>query len=75
MTKESGSAMFRYLIDVWFDRPGILFNTSTRTKKEKTITMLELERLELIRKLEEERKVKNFSRTESAIEELSLRAL
>ena len=67
--------MFRYWIDVGFDRLGTLFIKSTREKKENVISVSELERLELVRKLKEANKVKKYSRTESTIEYLSFRAL
>ena len=75
MTKEPGTIVFRYLIDVWFDRLWKPVNQDAKTKKQNDITVSELERLELIRNLKEEQRVKKFSRTEVAIEDFSLRAL
>lgn len=54
-------------------RPGGLLGTRAKTANENPIPLAELERLEIIRKLKQECKVKKFSRTAIAVEDMSFR--
>jgi len=59
-----------HFIKFWL---GGLFGTRAKVEKANVISVSELERLELLRKLREEHKAKKFSRADIAIEDIVIR--